>query len=248
MKIRLRPFFVPAVMVACCALLLSLAHNAPSETAMWLMDYAEEKQIPFSSYPASLIDLLERNPETEEFVLNYPFREEKPVDLSGYDTETGVPLFLQWDEQWGYLTYGSDCVGITGSGPMCLAMAGYYVSGGAEKYSPDQVVSFVLKNGYCVKGNAEGWNLISRGGEAMGLTVKELPIVERKVADYLKNGDPVIASMSPGSFDNYIVITGYRDGVITVNDPDSRANSEKEWVFAEISDQIRNLWVIRMAP
>ena len=82
-------------------------------------------------------------------------------------------------------------------------------------------------------------------GTALGLKVKELPRVERKVADYLKNGDPVIVSMGPGNFDNFVVLTGYKDGRVTINDPDSRVNSEKEWVFADIADQMRNLWVIQ---
>ena len=34
--------------------------------------YADEKGISFGEYPESLIALLDRNPETEEFVLNYP--------------------------------------------------------------------------------------------------------------------------------------------------------------------------------
>lgn len=246
MKINLRALFVLAVILACGAMLLDLAHNAPGPTAIRVMDYAKEKQIPYTSYPQSLIELLERNPATEEFVLNYPFREEKKVDIGEYDAKEGVPLFLQWDARWGYMTYGSDFVGVSGSGPMCLAMAGYYVSGGEKKFSPDRVVEFVLKNGYVTKGAGQGGNLISKGGTALGLKIKELPQVERKVADYLKNGDPVIASMGPGSFDNYVVMTGYQNGMVTINDPDSRENSEKQWVFEEISGQIRNLWVIQM--
>ena len=246
MNIRLRPLFVPAVLVACGALLLSLARQAPSETALRVMEYAEEKEVPFSSYPGSVIELLERNPEAEDFVLNYPFREEKKVDLSGYDLDGGVPLFLQWDRQWGYLSWGSGCVGVDGSAPMCLAMAGYHVSGGDEKFSPDRVVEFIRKNGYYADGSNAGWTIISRGGTALGLKVRELPLVEGKMTAYLKNGDPVSARMGPGEFDNYVVLTGYREGFVTVNDPDSRINSEKQWNLEEISGQIRTIWVVQM--
>ena len=45
-----------------------------TETELKVKAYAEEKGIFYSEYPQSLIELLERNPETEEFVLNYPFR------------------------------------------------------------------------------------------------------------------------------------------------------------------------------
>lgn len=43
---------------------------------------------------------------------------------------------------------------------------------------------------------------------------------------------------------HFIVFTGPEDGLLCVNDPNSRKNSEKRWAFEDISDQIRNLWVI----
>ena len=100
-----------------------------TETELKVKAYAEEMGIFYAKYPQSLIDLLERNPETEAFVLNYPFREEVVQEAFSYDLSQGVPLMMQWDMRWGYLKYGSDVVGITGCGPVCLAMAGYYVTG-----------------------------------------------------------------------------------------------------------------------
>ena len=37
----------------------------------------------------------------------------------------------------------------------------------------------------------------------------------------------------------------YKDGKVSVNDPNSKANSNKQWVFEDIKDQIKNLWVLR---
>ena len=51
--------------------------------------------------------------------------------------------------------------------------------------------------------------------------------------------------MGPGFFTtagHFIVLTGYEDGYVTVNDPNSKANSEKKWEFAQIRDQLKNLW------
>lgn len=241
MRIRLRPLFVPTVIVACMVLLMSLAYRAPGETALRVMDYAEAKGIAFSEYPDSLIDLLDRNPETEEFVLHYPFRTENKVKLDGYDIGRGVPLFLQWDKQWGYLTYDSDFVAVTGSGPICLAMVGCYVTDADERFFPDRVVAFAQENGYAAR------TLISRGAAALGLQVKELPVVEQKIADYLHNGDPIIALLGTGELSDtghYIVITDYDDGMFSINDPTSRANSEKQWPYHTLISQIRTLWVI----
>ena len=246
MKNKIRRIFVFVVLGASFVLMLTLWGQAPSEAEMQLMEYAKEKKIAYASYPDSLVRLLKKNPETKEFVQNYPFREEGMVDLSQYDAERGVPLFVQWDEQWGYLTYGGSYVGITGSGPMCLAMAGYYLSEGDPQFSPDRIAAFAAGNGYYYGGKEADSSLITQGVAALGLKATALARDERKIAVYLKNGDPIIASTGAGDFGNYIVLTGYDNGLITVRDPESKVNSDKEWPFEELSRQIKNLWVIQM--
>jgi len=54
--------------------------------------------------------------------------------------------------------------------------------------------------------------------------------------------------MGPGDFTSsghYIVLVGLEDGLLRVNDPNSRENSGKLWKFEDIESQFRNLWVIR---
>ena len=210
--------------------------------------YADEMGISYTEYPESLIDLLERNPQTEEFVLQYPFRQEAELTELDADLEQGVPLFLQWDRRWGYLEYGSDVVGLTGCGPVCLAMAGYYVTGGDEAFLPQRVIEFAGESGYYAEGYGSSWTLISEGGVRLGLDVTEIPLVKDRVVDNLEVDNPIICSMGPGDFTttgHYIVLTGWEDGKIRVNDPNSPENSEKLWTYEEIEGQIKNLWVIR---
>lgn len=219
-----------------------------TETEYRVKAYAEEKGISIGEYPKSLIELLERNPETEAFVLDYPFREECELDLSAYEDSQTVPLFLQWDPMWGYEKYGSDVIGITGCGPTCLAMVGYYLTGD-ENYSPGQIADFAWKNGYYESGYGSSWTLISEGGEELGFEVTELPLVKKKMVDSLEAGNPIILAMGPGDFTSsghYIVLTGVEDGAFRVNDPNSRENSEKLWSYEEIEGQIRNIWAITL--
>ena len=61
-----------------------------TETELKIKKYAEENGTFYGLYPRSLIDLLERNPETEEFVLEYPFREEQTQEPFAYDLTEGV--------------------------------------------------------------------------------------------------------------------------------------------------------------
>ena len=226
---------------------VSFYWGEPSEAEMAVKAYAEEKGISYGEYPQSLIDLYERNPETKSFVLDYPFHADLDIDLSAYENSETVPLFLQWDPMWGYEDYGSDCIAITGCGPTCLAMVGYYLTGD-ENMTPTQIAEFAQRNGYYQKGYGSSWKLISEGAGKLGLTATELPLVEKKMVDALEAGSPIILAMGEGDFTttgHYIVLTGVEDGLFRVNDPNSRENSEKLWSYEELEGQIRNIWAIR---
>lgn len=220
-----------------------------TETELKVKAFAEDNGLFYSEYPESLIALLERNPETEKFVLEYPLYEGGAYDLSEYEDLDVVPLFMQWDQRWGYEIYGSDVIGLTGCGPTCLAMVGYYLTGD-ERFTPEQVAEFAWENGYYAKGYGSSWTLISEGGVKLGLDVTEIPLVKKRMTDNLEVGNPIIMAMGPGDFTtsgHYIVLTGLQDGKFVVNDPNSHANSKKLWSYEELEPQIRNLWVIREA-
>lgn len=220
-----------------------------SPAALAVKAYADEHGIPFKRYPESLILLLERNPETEQFVMEYPLKknENVNVDMSAYRENDSVPLFLQWDQQWGYIEYGSDVAGLTACGPVCLSMAAWYLTED-EAYSPDKMIEFASNNGYYSPGNGSSWTLISEGGVKLGFDVTEIPLVKSRIIKNLEVNNPIICAMGPGDFTStghYIVMTGYENGMIKINDPNSIANSEKLWKYEDIEGQIRNLWVIR---
>ena len=239
MKTKFRRLFIPGVILACAVLMMSLIYEAPSEAQMLVMKYAKEKQVAFTEYPESLLKLLEDNPETREFVLDYPFRESWAVDLSRFDGDRGVPLFLQWDRQWGYQMCHGEFVGVNGSAAMCLAMAGYGISDGSSQFAPDKIIKFADQNDY------RDAALICQGGAALGLKVTSIAWEKAKVTAYLKNGTPIVASTGSGELGKYIVLSGCYNGMITVNDPYSRINSEKAWTFEELTGHINNLWVVQ---
>ena len=219
-----------------------------TETEIKVNTFARENGLHFVQYPKSLIALLERNPETEEFVLNYPRREEKGIDLASFDRKAAVPLFLQWDPMWGYEKYGSDFLAVTGCGPTCLAMAGYYLTG-STNMNPQEIAAFAERNGYYASGYGSSWTLISEGSAKLGLKAKELPLVKKKMTDALEAGHPVILAMGTGDFTttgHYIVLTGLRDGKFMVNDPNSVENSGKLWSYEQLEGQIRNIWEISL--
>lgn len=255
-KLRLLPWVLAAVLLLGLLLGgkriwyawldLSFYWTDRTKTELMVKAYAEEMGISIGEYPKSLITLLEGNPETKEFVLNYPFRETQDIQMEEFQNSDGVPLFLQWDSRWGYEKYGSDFLAVTGCGPTCLAMAGWYLTGD-ENMTPHQIAHFAEKNGYYEPGYGSSWTLISEGAGQLGLTATELPLVKKKMVDALESGCPVILAMGAGDFTttgHYIVLTGWEDGAFRVNDPNSIVNSEKLWTYDEIEHQIRNIWKI----
>ena len=241
------------ILLALCAfaavgtgLLAARPEPGTAEYTVWR--YAKEHGYSLREYPDSLLDLLKRNPETEQFVLEYPAAKNTvhTPDMTPYLNCDTVPLFLQWDPRWGYLPYGNDVVGLTGCGPVCLSMAAIYVSADPG-FSPDAMIRFATENGYYVPGSGSSWTLISEGGPKLGLSVTELPLDEGRILKSLASGCPVICAMGPGDFTtsgHFIVIAGTQDGFFRINDPNSRQNSEKLWSYSQIKDQIRNLWSI----
>lgn len=224
--------------------------NVDAQTRQTVEVFADKNGISYRRYPNSLLELLERNPETEDFVLSYPFEkdEEHEIDLSEYENSETVPLFLQWDKRWGYTEYGSDVAGLTACGPVCLSMCAFYLTGDDEM-APDKMIDFALDNGYYVEGSGSAWALISEGGEKLGLDVEELPLDENVMIASLEAGSPIICTMGPGNFTttgHFIVIADYENGEFIINDPNSRINSERKWKYEEFSDEIKNLWSISL--
>ena len=227
---------------------LTFYREERSEEALEVKAFAEAQGLSIGEWPWEIIRLYENNPETREFVLNYPLREETEVDITHISADT-VPLFLQWDPMWGYEDYGASCIAITGCGPTCLAMVGYYLT--EDPYmTPEKLAKFAERKGYYEPGYGSSWKLISEGSAVLGLTATELPLVKKKMTDALEAGSPIILALGPGDFTSsghYIVLTGYKDGAFTVNDPNSPIRSEKTWTYEALEPQIRNIWAISKA-
>ena len=212
--------------------------------------FARANDLALSDYPESIIELYERNRETKDFVFNYPLEvnEPHPIDMSEFRNPSSVPLFIQWDKRWGYLQYGDDVAGLTACGPMCLAMAGYYITEDEYTFRPDHVMEFAERYGYYEPGAGSTWTLISEGARRLGLDVTEIPLDEDRIIRNLQVDNPIVCVVGPGVFTttgHFIVLTGYEGGKYRVNDPNSVANSQKLWTFDEFSDQIQALWVLR---
>lgn len=208
--------------------------------------FAKMHSMPLSDWPTPLIEFMEKYPETESYVMNYPFYKDAqvPIDLTSCLGAEKMPLLLQWDARWGYTQYSGELFGMSGCGPTCLSMVCLHLLQDAQ-YTPRYIADFSQTNGHYTTGMGSNWTLISEGGEALGLEVEELYLDESLVIEQLEAGNPVICVVGPGDFTytgHFIVLSGVEDGLIRVNDPNSRIHSEMLWEFSKIQDQILGIW------
>lgn len=218
-----------------------------SDAEREIAEYANAKGYYLADYTDKLVELYEKNLEARQFVLDYPLKKdmEYDIDLGEYKNADFVPLLMQWDERWGYDEYAGDVLGLTGCGPTCLSMVAIYLTGN-DTMNPKWMSDFSSRYGFYEEGNGTRWALMSEGAAILGLNAKEIPLNKERMIDNLQTGNPIICILGPGDFTDsghFIVLTGYRDGGFTINDPNSRVNSEKIWTFEELQYQIRNLWV-----
>lgn len=202
-----------------------------------------------SEYPHEFLVMASKKPETIDFVADFPkYKGGKTEDLmpvEGSYTKGEIPLFMQWDERWGYDKYGPDYFAINGCGPTALSMVTVGLTGN-EKFSPKYIEKFSSKNGYLVAGVGTSWSLMTDGAKKLGLKGKVLPLSPSSIVSNLKKGHPIIATMGPGHFTtegHYIVLTGVTDdGKIIVNDSDSKKRSSETWDVDVFLKEAKNLW------
>ena len=196
----------------------------------------------------ALSELVKNNAEAADFVADYPNRQNylgQSIDLT-HDVIIGqVPLFLQWDKRWGYEQYGDNFMAVTGCGPTCLSMV-YSGLTGKTDMNPYEVAKRADAEGYYVNGEGSLWTIMETFAGELGLHSESIMLDENTIKAELAAGKPIICVVGPGTFtDNghFMVLTGVsQDGKILLHDPNSKANSNKEWDYAELASQIQALW------
>lgn len=235
-----------ALAVVLFTLVKSLAGGNVRTAIMAVYD-ERARQLLFHSdeYPEELRELLAMNEEAADFVLDYPAKKDAPpAETVGEVTPGTIPLLLQWDERWGYASYGDGMIAVNGCGPTTISMVAAGLTGDAA-ITPYRVAQFAAENGYYAGDAGTSWTLMTEGARQFGVSGAELGLSREAVFSALENGQPVICSMRPGDFTttgHFIVLTGVEDGKIRVNDPNSIKRSGKLWDYETLEPQINNLW------
>ncbi len=196
--------------------------------------------------PSELLKLASNNPETLDFVSNYLSHiPDDNISIENDYTPGEIPLFLQWDERWGYHKYADNFMAINGCAPTTLAMVSVGLTGNTS-ITPQTVVDYSYEKGYYVDDVGTSWNLISEGCYDFGLSSRHISINKDSIISSLEKGHPVVASVKPGIFTttgHFLVITGLNeDGTLKINDPNSLINSSIDWDIDILVKEAKALW------
>ena len=208
-------------------------------------------------YPEWILSFYDTHREAEDWVADYPDYAKKsseeinkkalqPVELRKYRVINNIPLFFQWDKDWGYASYGNGVIGVEGCGPTCLSMVAVGLKQDPS-LTPKWMADFSEENGYYLSDTGTDWNLMEYGAQQLGIHSKQImKWSEDAVKNELELGRPMICSMGEGDFTNtghFIVLSGIaEDGRIIVNDPNSPKNSEKLWDVWTLLNQMKAMW------
>lgn len=118
---------------------------------------------------------------------------------------------------------------------------------GDTSMNPYAVAQMAQEDGFYVNGSGSSWSMMTELATKLGLSAQELSLNEDSIRQELSQGHPIICIMGPGDFTtsgHFVVLTGVdSEGKITVNDSNSKKNSNKAWKIEDLMSQIRDLWV-----
>lgn len=201
-----------------------------------------------AAMPDILLQHLAVNSELKEFTLSYPakinivFNGEFEIDVD----EDEFPLYLQFDESWGYADYSTDIIALRGAGPTALSMVYTYLMQDGTM-NPIKVADYATEHGYLDEDGKTHWSLMTDGAISLGLESEEISVDKDEMLDALADDKIIICQMSKGDFtteEHFIVIHDYKDGFFYLKDPNSSARSAVGWDFKRLRGQIDKMCVL----
>lgn len=144
--------------------------------------------------------------------------------------------------------YAGGTIASDGCGPTAMAMVVSTLLN--AKHEPPELADFATKNHYYVTGVGTSHIFFEAAGKHYGLKVKQVSLTNKgEVLTSLNSGKAlVIAAMGPGEFTNnghFIVLTGVKNGKVSVQDPASEQRSKKTYDFEKvIVKEASKFWII----
>lgn len=179
------------------------------------------------------------NLDVEE--LGYLFLPEHPAEVtaSRVANQIDVPLYLQKDAEWRTTKYGSNTTQQLGeNGCAILSLAMVHATYENRDVSPEEILDWSQEN-YWVDNAGTSWEIFYDFAVDFGYDFYNYGNDFYGAMNAVNNGELVVASVQPGFFTtvgHIIVIRGYDNGEVYVNDPNDDA--EKMYSIQGLDESI----------
>lgn len=189
---------------------------------------------------ARLIDLALAEPEAISFVYGSIKADGSTEAFSGTLTTGEYPKLYTFDKRWGYLAFGDGILGVTGSGPVALAVASMGLSGTAT-HDPATVAQAVIAAQLATGSSGMDDAFVSSHANEAGLVATAVDVSSEGIYAPLSQGQPVIIRLQSGSGvgsenAHWALITSLNeDNSVSVFDPTSVAASSHSWSLGAVS-------------
>lgn len=190
----------------------------------------EDESIPFvRSYPSSYPTASPSSDESQAISSDSP---------SSSVPATSIPHVYQWDQRWANTGFAGNAMGVSGSGPTCLAMVYQGLTGDKSKTPYDMGKAAEEAKAVNDKLGMKA-EFLYDGAAALKLDCTELYPTYDTIRDALLTGDAIILVIEPGRFtstESFVVIAGMADnGKAIMNDPYSIEHSSQLWDIDELA-------------
>lgn len=193
--------------------------------------------------PEDLVIDLVNNKEYLDFVLGYPGDGTMGM-LSSNEVESEHPLFMQYDDRWGYALYGkNNVIAVNGCGPTALSMA--IVALTHQNVSPYDVAKYSMGNGFYAEGQGSYFSLMTTGANHFGINSYSITPTKEHIEETLDAGGVVVCCMGEGEFTtggHFIMIYDYDENGFYINDSFCKYRSCVQWKYEEMQGQFLGAW------
>lgn len=187
-----------------------------------------------------LIDLAIAEPEAIDFVYGSIKADGSTEPYGNAKPEGAFPLLYTFDKRWGYAEYADGIVGVTGSGPVTLAMAAIGLTGNTN-YDPTTIAQAITKAKLATGSSGMDDSFLVNHASDAGLSATVIEAssdgIYLSIAENIAVAVKLKADSGIGaSYAHWALITQLNsDNSITVYDPTSAIASSHTWSLGAVA-------------
>lgn len=210
----------------------------------------------YNDFPSGLIELYYISPEIYgDFVYDYSKYKDDYKTMSYSDDELNCktpPKLYMEDYRWCYETIGGGYIKVSGCAAVSLTMASLYLF--HDPSVTPKIVAQIAEDNNCIGllGGVDALK-IKTVAEIMGFKVDEYIYCENgeknkqvdinDIKKIIDNGDVCLVGTKGEIFGGHaMIISGYSENGLYINDPASKERSDKLWSFEDIEPEIFYIW------